>query len=139
MIDKPETPKKVPETKPPVKKPPHIWMMEDTIGPPIATIESLFLFRYDWQPSGSISVPGFLPKWAPRKLPIILQADSSDQKPKPNTIYFPRNSLEPAFEALSIMNPAIDILANSKSLVKLLHFSSSRELQPFAMSLDMIN
>ena len=135
------------------------WMIRDTIGPPITTIESKSLLpdptavsskdgfstlcSYNWQTNGAIFVPGRPPKWSPPPLPAILPADTGRHFLDQNAYHVPKYPFEPAFQALSIMNPtvsldAVDIIANRNSLRKLLDFSAGKKLDTFAMGLNMI-
>ncbi|RMZ73491.1 geranylgeranyl pyrophosphate synthetase [Pyrenophora seminiperda CCB06] len=159
-IPKTSNPKPVKKTHPKGTAWKTSWMFKCTTGPPVATIEyssllpdptpvtstSSFttLCSYNWQTTGSIFVPGRPPKWTPPPLPATLPADTGRHFVDQNAYHVPKYPFEPAFQALSIMNPnislsAVDIITNRNSLRKLLDFSAGKRLDPFAMGLDMIN
>lgn len=89
------------------------------------------------------SLLGGPPKWAPPALPVTLTQDSGSQFVDQNAFRVPKYPFEPAFQALSIMNPNIrldetDILVNRNSLRKLLDFAAGKRQDPFRMDLHMV-
>ncbi|KAF5845264.1 hypothetical protein GGP41_002872 [Bipolaris sorokiniana] len=136
------------------------WMLKETTGRPILTIDTTSLqpdnnpihstegFKtlcsYNWQNDGTIYVPGGPPKWTPPPLPTTLAQDAGHHFIDQNAARVPKYPFEPAFRALSLMNPetsltAVDILANRNSLRKLLDLSAGKKLDPFCMGLNLIN
>ncbi|CAO2652933.1 Nn.00g023440.m01.CDS01 [Neocucurbitaria sp. VM-36] len=102
------------------------------------------LCSYNWQIDGNaILVPGGPPKWVPPPLPIVLPEDDGRQFKNCNALRVPKYPFEPAFQAMSIMNPNIpldevDLIVNRNSLRKLLDFASGKRQDPFCMGLHMV-
>ncbi|XP_014559105.1 hypothetical protein COCVIDRAFT_92755 [Bipolaris victoriae FI3] len=136
------------------------WMLKETTGRPILTIDTTSLqpdnnpvhstegfetlCSYNWQNDGAIYVPGGPPKWTPPPLPTTLAQDAGHHFIDQNAARVPKYPFEPAFRALSLMNPetnltTVDILANRNSLRKLLDLSAGKKLDPFCMGLNLIN
>jgi hypothetical protein len=118
------------------------------------------LCTYNWLKDGSaIFVPGRCcqmivstadkhiggpPRWSPKDLPVTLPRDRGCQFVDQNAFRVPRYPFEPAFRALSVMNPSLqlndtDVVVNRNSLRKLLDFSAGRRQDQFRMDLHMIN
>ena len=103
------------------------------------------LCSYNWQDDGAIYVPGGPPKWTPPALPFTLAEDRGRHFLDQNTSRAPKYPFEPAFRALSMMNPntnldKADIIVNRNSLRKLLDlFGDGRKPNPFCMGLHTIN
>ncbi|EUC48689.1 hypothetical protein COCMIDRAFT_86769 [Bipolaris oryzae ATCC 44560] len=136
------------------------WMLKETTGRHILTIDTTSLqpdnnpvhstegfetlCSYNWQNDGTIYIPGGPPKWTPLPLPTTLAQDAGHHFIDQNAARVPKYPFEPAFRALSLMNPgtnltAVDIVANRNSLRKLLDLSAGKKLDPFCMGLNLVN
>ncbi|KAF2491446.1 hypothetical protein BU16DRAFT_552210 [Lophium mytilinum] len=134
------------------------WMKRDT-GKLVCTIaaeslepddapvssESGFedLCSYNWQNDGAILVPDGHLQPCHSLWPQTLAPDAGPQFVDQNTFRVPKHPFEPAFQALSAMNPNVrlddvDIVANRNSLRKLLDFAAGRGQEPFCMGLHMV-
>ncbi|KAF1843589.1 uncharacterized protein K460DRAFT_378702 [Cucurbitaria berberidis CBS 394.84] len=102
------------------------------------------LCSYNWQKDGkAILVPGGPPKWTPPPLPVALPQDAGLQFIDQNTSRVPKYPFEPVFQALSIMNPSmqlddVDLILNRNSLRKLLDFAAGKRQDPFCMGLHIV-
>jgi hypothetical protein len=102
------------------------------------------LCSYNWQMDGTIFVPGGPPKWTPPHLPVTLPPDTGRHFMDQNAHRVPKYPFEPAFHALSIMNPnmslnTVDIVANRNSFRKLIEFAAGWRRDPWCMGLHMVN
>jgi hypothetical protein len=135
------------------------WMLRDT-GTLVCTIaatslepdstkvssEGAFktLCSYNWQNDGAIFVPGGPPKWTPPPLPVTLPQDTGRHFMDQNAHRVPKHPFEPAFQALSIMKPnmnldTVDIVANRNSFRKLIDFAGGSRRDPWCMGLHLVN
>jgi hypothetical protein len=135
------------------------WMLRDTgtlvhtiaassLEPHTTAISSSAGFEtlcsYNWQNDGAIFVPGSPPKWTPPILPFKLPPDTGRHFMDQNAHRVPKYPFEPAFQALSIMNPnlnldTVDIIANRNSFRKLIDFAAGRKGDTWCMGLHLVN
>lgn len=87
--------------------------------------------------------PGGPPKWSPPPLPFALTQDAGHQFTAQTSLRVPEYPFEPVFQAMSILNPdvqldAVDLILNRNSLRKLLDYAAGKRQDPFCMGLDMV-
>lgn len=152
---------KKPESKPSKRHGPSktAWLLKNT-GKTLSTIScssllpstvpvtfstpATLLCSYNWLLSGhAIHVPGRPPKYTPPPLPHTLRPDSGLQYTDQNAARVPKYPFEPAFRAMAVMNPTLnlsdaDIVLNRNSLRKLLDFAGGKRQDPFRMRLSML-
>ncbi|KAH7350250.1 hypothetical protein BKA66DRAFT_541509 [Pyrenochaeta sp. MPI-SDFR-AT-0127] len=135
------------------------WMLKDageliqmltstSLEPDSTAVSSELVFEtlcsYNWQDDGTaILVPGGPPRWEPPPLPVTLSPDSGLNCKNQGISRVPKYPFEPAFQAMSIMNPnlqldGVDIIANRNSLRKLFDFVAGKRQEPFCMGLCMV-
>ncbi|KAJ4363210.1 hypothetical protein N0V83_010330 [Neocucurbitaria cava] len=90
-----------------------------------------------------MSMLGGPPRWAPPPLPVVLPEDDGRQFKNCHALRVPEYPFEPAFQAMSIMNPdipldGVDLILNRNSLRKLLDFAAGKRQDPFCMDLHMV-